>query len=565
MAITRRSVLRSAVAAGAVATLGVDRSAAASAMPQKLPGVDVLVVGGGTGGVAAALALLQGGRTVVLTEPTGWIGGQLTSQAVPPDEHSWIEEGIGATRLYLDMREMARQYFKDYYPVTKKARDAANLDPGQHWSLRLSLEPFIWHEVLRGMFEPYVASGRLRILLNSRPISATRSGKVVTEVRFATPNGEQVIKPRYVVEATELGDLLPLANIPHIVGREKGGADNGGTGELHNPWDYADPMCQQAFTVVAAVGYTPTRLGEPVRSPLFKEFEPIYRTFGRNGRDVFDPSRNWLWNEGRNFWQYRRARYAGHLVDRGFGDITLLNQPENDCVDLLLPAAGPTDPSAYAATVERGNEQTRGLVEYFQRAHPRPDGRGNGWSRLFLAPSSVGSSTGLALYPYIRESRRILSHRPILEYHVGVDARQARFPGAKAAHTFSQSVGIGAGPIDIHTTAAYPHGLHIPTYPFQIPLGALVPREVTNVLVGGKAIGTTHITNGCYRYHPVEWNIGESAGHALAFALNRNLQPTVLLTSAPTFAQFATYLDRRGVQRNWPKEIRPKLVASLAD
>lgn len=52
---------------------------------------DVLVVGGGLGGVAAALAAARLGRRVVLTEPTQWLGGQLTVQAVPPDEHPWIE------------------------------------------------------------------------------------------------------------------------------------------------------------------------------------------------------------------------------------------------------------------------------------------------------------------------------------------------------------------------------------------------------------------------------------------------------------------------------------------
>ena len=53
---------------------------------------DVLVVGGGLGGVAAALAAARHGRRVVLTEEYQWLGGQLTSQAVPPDEHRWVEQ-----------------------------------------------------------------------------------------------------------------------------------------------------------------------------------------------------------------------------------------------------------------------------------------------------------------------------------------------------------------------------------------------------------------------------------------------------------------------------------------
>ena len=48
---------------------------------------DILIAGGGLGGVAAALAAADCGKRVVLTEETDWIGGQLTAQIVPPDEH----------------------------------------------------------------------------------------------------------------------------------------------------------------------------------------------------------------------------------------------------------------------------------------------------------------------------------------------------------------------------------------------------------------------------------------------------------------------------------------------
>ena len=60
---------------------------------------DVVIAGGGLGGCAAALAALRNGLRVVLTEETDWIGGQLTQQAVPPDEHRWIESH-GCTQSY---------------------------------------------------------------------------------------------------------------------------------------------------------------------------------------------------------------------------------------------------------------------------------------------------------------------------------------------------------------------------------------------------------------------------------------------------------------------------------
>ena len=45
---------------------------------------DVAVIGGGTGGCAAALGALRNGMQVIMTEETDWIGGQLTSQACLP-------------------------------------------------------------------------------------------------------------------------------------------------------------------------------------------------------------------------------------------------------------------------------------------------------------------------------------------------------------------------------------------------------------------------------------------------------------------------------------------------
>lgn len=42
-----------------------------------------------------------------------------------------------------------------------------------------------------------------------------------------------------------------------------------------------------------------------------------------------------------------------------------------------------------------------------------------------------------------------------------------------------------------------------------------------NLLPGAKNLGTTHITNGCHRLHPVEWNVGEAAGALAAFCAQR--------------------------------------------
>ena len=151
---------------------------------------------------------------------------------------------------------------------------------------------------------------------------------------------------------------------------------------------------------------------------------------------------------------------------------------------------------------------------WLQTEAPRPDG-GTGWPGLRLRADVVGTEDGLAKYPYIRESRRILAEFTVLEEHCGRENRALVTGGERAtvrAAQFDDSVGIGSYHIDLHPSTGGDNYIDFASLPFQIPLGALLPRRMKNLLPAAKNIGTTHITNGCYRLHPVEWNIGEAAG-----------------------------------------------------
>src|SRR6056297_2125259 len=98
-------------------------------MSERILKADIAVIGGGLGGVAAALAVLKSGKSVILTEETHWLGGQLTSQATPPDEHDWIELH-GATASYTHLRDTIRDLYLGRYPVSDRARSAEYLNPG---------------------------------------------------------------------------------------------------------------------------------------------------------------------------------------------------------------------------------------------------------------------------------------------------------------------------------------------------------------------------------------------------------------------------------------------------
>ncbi|NUP37735.1 MAG: FAD-dependent oxidoreductase, partial [Streptomyces sp.] len=132
-----------------------------------IPQPDILIVGGGLGGVAAALAACRAGRRVVLTEETDWIGGQLTAQAVPPDEHPWVER-FGTTATYRALREGIRAYYRQWYPLRGEALGLTELNPGAGRVSKLCHEPRVALAVLEAMLAPHRASGLLTVLTEHR-------------------------------------------------------------------------------------------------------------------------------------------------------------------------------------------------------------------------------------------------------------------------------------------------------------------------------------------------------------------------------------------------------------
>ena len=164
----------------------------------------------------------------------------------------------------------------------------------------------------------------------------------------------------------------------------------------------------------------------------------------------------------------------------------------------------------------------------------------------------TGTDDGLAKYPYIRESRRIKAEFTVAEQHVSTNIRQKEGKG-EAAELFADSVGVGSYRIDLHPSTGGDNYIDVSSLPFQIPLGALLPVRLENLIPACKNLGTTHITNGCYRLHPVEWNIGESAGMLVAEALRLKVAPRAIRQNPKRLADFQTRLVAQGVEIAWPK------------
>jgi len=234
---------------------------------------DVAIIGGGVGGVAAALAALRNGMRVVLTEETDWIGGQLTAQAVPPDEHPWIEQ-FGRTRSYAEYRSAVRDYYRAHYPLTLAARSAPFLNPGGATVSALAHEPRVSLAVLESMLAPHASSGRLTVLLRHKPAGADVDGDRVrsVSVRALEAGVSRVIEAACFLDATEQGDLLPLTRTEFVTGAES----RDKTGEPHAP-DRAEPANIQAFTFCFAVDHLAGEnhvIDKPEEYGFWREYVP---------------------------------------------------------------------------------------------------------------------------------------------------------------------------------------------------------------------------------------------------------------------------------------------------
>ncbi|MFE4975109.1 FAD-dependent oxidoreductase [Kitasatospora sp. NPDC056651] len=523
---------------------------------------DVLVVGGGLGGVAAALAAARAGRTVVLTEEFDWIGGQLTSQAVPPDEHSWVEQ-FGVTASYRALRDGIRDYYRRHYPLTERARARLELNPGGGWVSKLCHEPRVAVAVISAMLAPYRASGRLTVLQPYRPTSADTDGDRVTAVTLThRDTGEKVhATASYVLDATETGDLLPLTGTEYVTGFESA-AD---TGEPNAP-QVAQPLNMQAVSVCFAMDHVDGdhTIDKPADYDFWRSYQPDVwggpllswqyphpRTLERVGHD-FSPNpdddplavnADQRVNPGNaNLWTFRRIAARRTFTDGAYpSDITLVNWPMIDYLE------GPVlDVPDAADHLRRARELSFAFLYWMQTEAPRPDG-GTGFPGLRLRGDITGGTDGLAQAPYIREARRIKADYTVVEQDLSLAVR-----GERGAVRYPDSVGLGMYRIDLHPSTGGDNYIDVGCSPFEIPLGALLPQRVENLLPAGKNIGTTHITNGAYRVHPVEWNIGEAAGALAAFCLAHGTRPRAVRETPELLSAFQDQLTAAGVELRWP-------------
>ncbi len=526
---------------------------------------DIIIVGGGVGGVACALSSLQHGLSVIMTEETSWLGGQMTSQAVPPDENPWVEDK-GATTRYKQFRNVLRDFYRNNYPLREEYKNYTNLNPGNGNVSRICHEPRVSALVIENLLSPYISGKKLMVLKRHIPISIETKGDYFSavQVRSLETGNEIWLSGPYFIDATETGELLPLGKVEYVTGMES----QKETGEPHAPTE-ADPKGMQACTWCFAMDYNPDgdhRIDKPENYDFWRSFVPqldppwsgpllsLTATHPVTLKDrtlPFDPTGK----TKTSWWNYRQILdknlFDTHIISYS---ITLVNWPQNDYFLGNIIENPTKEVDLYHE--RKAKELSFALFYWLQTEVPRPDG-GTGWKGLRLRPDVTGSEDGFAMRPYIREARRIKAEFTVCEQHIGKDVRKDFLRNQEyiTPEIFKDTVGIGYYRIDLHPRTNGKNYFDVDSLPFQIPLGALIPQRVENLIPVAKNIGTTHITNGAYRLHHVEWHMGEAVGCLLSFCKQKNVLPRQVRSNSGLLEQFQMMLQNDAIPLHWDEEV----------
>src|SRR5260370_1161111 len=269
------------------------------------------------------------------------MGGQFPSQAAPPDEDPWIES-FGCTRLYGNFRDGVRDYYRRHYPLTADARGRPYFNPGNGNVSKLCHEPRVALAVLQEMLAPYQSSGRVKVLLRYKPIAADPDRDRVRSVtvRELGSGHDVTLEAPYFIDATELGDLLPLTKTEFVTGFES----RKQTQEPHAAGE-AQPLNQQAFTWCFAVDYLAGEdhtIAKPAEYAFWRSYVPEMKpawtgpllnwkmpnpiTLAERAVS-FDPTSP---GSGLNLWLYRRIADRKNFAEGTYrSDISLVNWPQH--------------------------------------------------------------------------------------------------------------------------------------------------------------------------------------------------------------------------------------------
>ena len=496
---------------------------------------DVIVAGGGISGIAAALQAHKLGASVLVVEPSGWIGGQATAAAVSNmDDLLPTRSG-----LYNTFIAKARRY----YDQMGKSMGTT------YWNPRsIAFEPSVGQRKLYEMVSNARAANSqpFDILLHSDVTSVHRQENTVTGVTVQNAYATRHISSRVLIDATEYGDVIPLTGAPFRAG--------------NSIYPNINPEAViQDITWVAIIKKYPNGIPEHLRVteqlPGYDHARQVFQRFvtpdGGTFEGVFpirlpvcfithniyrglpDSSAEHFFDARRENWQYVTKTgvnwandFPGHVIPIMYG----------------LPVRFLIDREARAQYEREAFIRTLHFIYYMQNE------LGESWSIAddeFLddAPAWIIESLPeswreiarrMPPIPYVRESLRIIGDYTLTSGELFRNSQSFLYG---ESHEFEDSIGIAWYMIDLHATnrdddmeadLGENHAtfhLHQPRGPFQIPMRALIPRDLDGFLAAEKNLSMSRQVSGTIRLQPPMMGVGQAAGALAGLAVRYGVTP----------------------------------------
>jgi FAD dependent oxidoreductase len=431
----------------------------------------VLVVGGSTGGTAAAIQAARSGASTVLVEQTNMLGGMLTAAAVScTDGNDKLKSG-----MWQELREALYRHY-----------GTADLASG--WVSNTCFEPHTADSIFKAWA---AAEKKLKVAYHWYFDKAITIANKITGAEFINIKGERLlVTADIVVDATDLGDVFAPAGAAYDVGMEAPAYSGEKEAKEKNniiqdlTWsailkDYgksADRTIQQPGDYDAAKYYCST--GD---APCTGKPYPF------NTQKVLD---------------YGRLTVTDTLHPK-----YMLNWPahgNDDYLDVIN-----LQPLQRDTAYTKAKNKTLGFIYFLQTVL--------GFKNIGLADDEVNN--GMAWMPYNREGRR-------LKGVVRLNINHIKTP--YDYELYKTGIAVGDYPVD-HHHGQYPGkvpDIQFPQIPsFNIPLGSLIPEKTEGLIVCEKGISVSNIANGTTRLQPVVLLTGQAAGLLAAQCIAKKTTP----------------------------------------
>ena len=423
---------------------------------------DIIIVGGGTSGIASAIQSSRLGSKTLLIEESTWLGGMITSAGVSAMDGNY---------------KMPSGFLKEFRDsLVSHYGHLDSLKTG--WVSNLMFEPSVGNRILKDIAE---SEKNLKILYG------TTIEEVVKDEKFKIKTKESTItySSKILIDATELGDLIPKLNLPYFTGMDSSERFN----EDIAP-ELSNDIIQDLTYVMILKDYGKAMTIKQPNNYNKNEFICSYDSGECNEKD-------------KKLWSKEKLISYGQLPNKKY----MINWPINGN-DFYINSIEMNDNQRFL-NYEKAKEKSLRFLYFIQTEM--------GFSNLSIDYDEYPSKDGFPLMPYHRESRRSKGE-------VTLTLNDIKSPYMQENSLYRTGIAVGDYPVD-HHHGAYSNYSNLPKldfYPvpsYSVPLGSLIPKNIDNFIVIEKSISVSNLVNGTSRLQPVVLQIGQASGVLASLAI----------------------------------------------